>query len=198
MPQWCAEFLAPERLIAAGTQADISQFKFSDAATLVLVAGAVTAGANKTLTITTPLEASIPLGTVLDFGGGKLHTLTTRAEVGATKLIGTLAVAVAGGETFAYKGVSGRTVVDEGVFVGRTFAERDAGAGFGPAALATDDEIYLVAFPNDYLEMDKGITLVRRRHSVYENMLPGWSTFSAPDKAKIRSLYDCLTLPVNN
>jgi hypothetical protein len=39
----------------------------------------------------------------------------------------------------------GRKPIASGTLLGRTYAERDAKTGFGPAA-ATDDEIYLLAF----------------------------------------------------
>lgn len=196
-PQWCAEFLAPERLIPAGTQADISQFSFSDAQTITLTPGAVAAGEGVTLTLASPLTAPIRKGQTLDFGAGEIFTLSERAEQGATSLVGDLADAVEGGESAEYAGISARTYVPDGIFVGRTFAERDAGDKFGPAEITTDDEVYLVAFANDDLETDAGITFVRHRHLIYENKLPGWGEMNAAEKAKVRELYDCVVLPEN-
>ncbi|MEO1399686.1 MAG: hypothetical protein AAFV72_00340 [Cyanobacteria bacterium J06635_1] len=194
-PDWIADELGAHSLLPAGTQADITQFSYSDSQTLTLAAGAVTAGAGATLTLTEALESDILRGVILDFGEGELFVLEQRANRGDTTLIGTLAAAVEGGETYLYPGSSGRTVVRSGALVGRTFAERDAGDGFGPADAANDDEIYLVAFQNEYAEQDAGITLLRHECLVYENRLPDWDTMGATAQAKVRELYQTITYP---
>lgn len=196
-PQWCAQFLAPECLLPAGTQADITEFGASDAQTVEVAAGVVAAGSDVTLQLARALNAPIRARQSLDFGAGEIFTLTTRAEQGATTITGDLADALEGGETAEYAGVSPMIVVPDGIFLGRTFAERAAGEKFGKAELLTDDEIYLVAFANNDVLADAGVTFVRHRHLIYENKLPGWSDMSAGEQAKIRTLYDCVTLPEN-
>lgn len=194
-PEWVVDELSAHSLLPAGTQADISQFSYSDAQLLTLAAGAVTAGAGVTLTLTAALKYDILAGQILDFGEGELFTLEQRANRGDTTLLGTLAANAEGGETYTYPGMSGRTVIRSGEFVGRTFAERTAGAGFGIADAANDDELYLVAFQNEYAEQDAGITLLRHNCVIYENKLPGWDGYNATTQAKIRELYQCITYP---
>lgn len=192
-PDWSAECLVAEKLLNAGTQLDLAQFNFSDAQTLTLAAGAVTAGSNKTLTLTTALTDDIPAGTILDFGAGEYATLTTKGSKGATTITGvTLAADLEGGETTTYKGTSGHITVPSGKLLGRTYTERSNGAGFGPAVAASDDEIYLVAFQVERGEIDAGVTLVRHNTLVYEDKLPDWASYDATTKAKVRALYQCI------
>ena len=194
-PEWVVDELSAHSLLPAGTQADISQFNYADAQLLTLVAGIVAAGGGVTLTLTEALKYDILAGQILDFGEGELFTLEQRAKRGDTTLVGTLAAAVEGGETYTYPGSSGRTVVRSGEFVGRTFAERTAGTGFGIADATNDDELYLVAFQNEYAEQDAGITLLRHTCVIYENKLPGWDGYNATTQAKLRELYQCITYP---
>lgn len=194
-PAWVVDELSAHSLVPAGTQADISQFNYSDAQLLTLAAGVVAAGAGVTLTLIEALKYDILAGQILNFGQGELFTLEQRAKRGDTTLVGTLADAVEGGETYTYPGSTGRTVVRSGEFVGRTYAERTAGAGFGIPDAANDDELYLVAFQNEYAEQDAGITLLRHERAIYENKLPGWDGYNATTQAKIRELYQCITYP---
>lgn len=194
MPEWAAEELTDRCLVPAGTQAEISEFGYSDEQTLTL-SGAAVAGSGVELTLAQALQGNILRGVILDFGSGKLFTLEKRANRGATTLTGTLAANTANGDSYNYPGSSGRTVARSGVLVGRTYAERAAGAGFGIADVVNDNEIHLIAFQNEYLEQDAGITLVRHRTQVYENKLPGWADMTAAQQAKIRELYDCLVYP---
>lgn len=191
-PAWSAEALTAEKLLNAGTQLDIAQFGFSDSQVLTLVAGAVTAGAGKTLTLTQPLTSDIPVGTILNFGSGEYFTLTSKAVKGGTTLVGDLAADLEGGETTTWKGVSGRVMVPAGTLLGRTYTERANGAGFGPAVAASDDEIFISAFQVERAEIDAGVTMVRHQTLIYENKLPGWDSFDATTKAKVRSLYQCI------
>lgn len=192
-PDWSAECLTADHLLNAGTQLDTAQFNFSDAQTITLAAGAVTSGANKTLTLTTALTEKIPAGTILDFGAGEYANLTTGAAKGATTITGvTLAADLEGGESTTWRGVSGHITVPSGTLLGRTYTERSNGAGFGPA-VSTDDEIFIVAFQVERAEIDAGVTLVRHTTLVYENKLPGWSGFDANTKAAVRARYHCIT-----
>lgn len=67
--------------------------------------------------------------------------------------------------------LNGKTYVPSGVAVGRTIAERDANTAFGPAA-AADDEIFLLAFATDALEINPDATLYRGGSVVKQNYLP--------------------------
>lgn len=64
-----------------------------------------------------------------------------------------------------------RKFVESGILVGRTYAERDAGQGFGPYA-AGDNEVYLLL--HDVLDaaVDPSATLYRPGSLVYETKLP--------------------------
>lgn len=88
--------------------------------------------------------------------------------------------------------VAGRTRVPSGVAVGRTFAEQAANAMFGPAA-ALDDEIYLLAFGTEALELNPDGTLYRPGSIVKENYLPEVvaATMIAGVLTKIRDKYVC-------
>lgn len=72
----------------------------------------------------------------------------------------------------------GRKFVESGTLVGRTYAERDAGAGFGPVAVdgtsgeATDNEVYLLLHDVYDAERDASATFYRPGRLVYERHLP--------------------------
>lgn len=192
MPEWSAECLPAEKLLNAGTQLDIAQFVFTDSVTVTLAAGAIVAGSNKTLTLTSALTGDIPAGTILDFGSGEYASLTVKASEGATTITGvTLAADLEGGESATYSGASGQITVPSGTLVGRTYTERANGDGFGPAA-TTDDEIFIVAFQVERAEIDAGFTAVRHTTLIYEDKLPGWSSFSSDMKTAVRSRYQCI------
>lgn len=80
-------------------------------------------------------------------------------------------------------------IVPSGTVVGRTIAERDASAPFGPAA-DTDDEIFLTVFEVD-TDINPDVELYRHNGVVYENYLPVFSTLSAALKTVLRSIYRC-------
>jgi hypothetical protein len=85
---------------------------------------------------------------------------------------------------------SGKAYVPSGTLIGRTYAERDAGTGFSPATVATDDELYLVAFDVTDALIEDDVELYRHRCIVKENFLPG-APLGALVLDKIRELYTC-------
>lgn len=86
----------------------------------------------------------------------------------------------------------GRKPIPAGTFIGRSYAERDAGTGFGPADVLTDDEVFLVAFDVvDALHIAEA-ELYQHGRVVKENFLPEWTTFTADEKAKVRELYQSI------
>lgn len=195
LPGWAAEELRPERLMPGGSRLVASEFAAEDSQTITLAAGAVTAGSNKTLTLTTALSYDIPVDTILDFGSGEYAKLTAGASAGSTSITGvTLAADLEGGESITWSGVSSKKPVDSGVLVGRTFTERTAGTGFGVADVSTpDDEIYLTAFPVVDAAINPDVTLLRHDTLIYEDKLPNWSSLSSNQKSAIRSRYRCVT-----
>jgi hypothetical protein len=188
---FAAEPFEAGKLIPGGVRLNAIEFPYSDGQTITLAAGAVTAGANKTLNLTTPLTSDIPAGYVLNFGAGEFATLKAIAKKNDTTLTVDLAADVEGGETAQFMGVSGRKPIAAGALVGRTYAERDAAQPFGVADVATDDEIYLTAFGVEDATIKPDATLLRPQTLIYEDKIPGWATFSAAQKAAIRDRYQC-------
>lgn len=85
---------------------------------------------------------------------------------------------------------AGRKPIPSGTAVGRTFAERDAGTGYGPAGDA-DDEVYLVAFDVTDAVLNSDVELYRPNSVVKETYVPGFAGLSAAVKAKLRAAYVC-------
>ena len=83
----------------------------------------------------------------------------------------------------------GRRTVPSGTLVGRTYAERDAGTGFGPADVA-DNEVYLVLWDVTDAAMSNDVELYRHGSLVKENYLPGWNAMAAGLKALVRANYE--------
>jgi hypothetical protein len=193
LPSFAAEAFTHYTLMPPGAKVLAAEFAFDDAVTVTLTDDIVTAGSNKTLTPIAPLTGPLPAGTILDFGDGKFATLTSAVAKGAETITGvTLAADTEGDESATYPGGGGRRIVPAGTLVGRTYAERDDGIGYGLADVDADDQIFLVAFEvPDAVELDD-IVLVRHRTKIYENKLPGWDDLSADAQAKIRELYDCI------
>lgn len=179
------------RPIPAGTYLSFGSGKFA----------VVTATANTGATSLTTL--AMPTGTKpLDTNTAtlpatrKVATLTAAAAKGATSLtIAALAFPLYDADV-AYYSDSGKLVkaVKPGTLVGRTFTERGNGVGFGLANAASggDDEIYLLAFGVTDAMVNADCTLLRHNTQIYENKLPGWSGMSSDEKAKVRSLYECI------
>jgi hypothetical protein len=187
-PRWAGDFFtAEERLLPGGARLDPTQFHGNDAVQVVV--GAAGALAAATSVPVGALSGPIPSGTLLDFGGAKFAVLTAPAATGAVTLtVRALPTALVSGDTAIYEGTELNTVVS-GTLVGRTYAERDANTGFGPAADA-DDEFYLVAFEVQDVTNNADVTLYRHGGVVYENFLPVFSALSSTLKGKIRTLYE--------
>lgn len=193
VPAWAAEELTPTKLMPGGARLDPAQFLAADAQVITLIAGAIASGANRTLTLTAALKFDIPAGYILDFGAGEFCTLTRGATKGATQILGvTVASDLEGGESATFAGVSPRKPIDSGVLVGRTFAERDAGTGFGLATVASDEEIFLLAFGVDDANINPDCTLLRHGTLIYEDKLPNWATLTTQERTAIRARYQCI------
>ena len=94
---------------------------------------------------------------------------------------------------FTLPNVDGINVVYSGTLVGRTWAEKEADTGYGPADVATDQQIYLLVHDVDFDDHEIGkdghCTLYRHGSTVREESLPNWSTLTAAQKAWIRANY---------
>lgn len=99
---------------------------------------------------------------------------------------------VPGGAQLAAAGSwSGLTdnIVPAGTLVGRTNAEKLAGADFGPAADA-DDEVFIVFDETDVSAgKDRGTNLYRHGSQVKYNFLPSWAGASDALKTKLHASY---------
>ena len=93
---------------------------------------------------------------------------------------------------FAVDPTTGKKYVPSGTLVGRTLGERAAGQGFGPATVATDDEIYLTHREVVDAAHSAETEIYRHGKVVKENYLPGFVALAAEVKAKIRALYACV------
>lgn len=100
---------------------------------------------------------------------------------------------------FTLPNPDGYNVIYAGTLVGRTWAEKEAGTGYGPADVANDEQIYLttedVNFGDgtpgsaDFVSKDGHTSLYRHGSQVRETSLPNWASMNAATKAKIRELY---------
>ena len=88
---------------------------------------------------------------------------------------------------------SGRKYAQSGSLVGRTYAERDAGRGFGPVAIdgtsgdPTDDEVYLLLYDVYDVNDNPEAALYRHTSLVHENKLP-----ADTDVAAVRANYQTI------
>ncbi|CAA9385194.1 hypothetical protein AVDCRST_MAG94-5099 [uncultured Leptolyngbya sp.] len=195
----------PKVLVPGGGFLNATAFTLSSNAIVVTV-GAAGAAANATSvpvaaltdnrTETTNTTVLIPAGTLLDFtGAGKYARLTAPAFKGATTLtVEALPQALVSGDTAGYS-AGGNLYVRSGILIGRTYAERDAGVGYGPADVATpDDEIHLLFFDvyNATDDPECEMYMAKAGNVVYENFLPNWDSLPSAQKTWIRANYTCL------
>jgi len=187
-PSWAGDYFNREHLLPGGAKVVASEFNPTDA---VVVTTTAPAAADATSIAVAALSGAIPSGTMLYFGESKeFAMLTAAAAAGATSItVQALPSAIESGDSATYAGAGNtpKTIVS-GTLLGRTFAERDAGTNFGPAADA-DDEVYIVAFDVYDAAINNDVDLYRYGGIVKENQLPQWLTMSAALKAKIRANY---------
>jgi hypothetical protein len=174
-------------LIPGGARLDPAQFLKTDA--VVVVVGAAGAAQNAVSVPVAALTGAIPSGTILDFGANKFARLTSTAAAGATALaVSALPTALVNNDTATYPGSPlTKATVPGGTLVGRTYAERDAGTGYGPAG-AADDEIFLVAFDVTDVSINPDVDLVRHNSVIRENFLPAVSR-NATNLPLVRARY---------
>lgn len=188
-PVWMGDFSGREHILPFPAKLDSAQFNAVDAVRATVTAAAAV---DATTIAVSALSGAIPNGTVLDFGGKKFARLTASAAQNATTLtVAPLATALAANDAAIYAG-TGKKSLPSGVLVGRTFAEQAAGAPFGPADVANDEEIYLTARESADLTVDNDTEMYRPNSVVKENYLPGWATQVSAYKAKVRALYRCI------
>jgi len=188
-PAWLKDFGGREHIIAFPGKLVASAFTDAFGVNVTTTAGASQNDTTLAVTALTPSSALwntivistgnvlIPSGTVLYFGGAKVATLTADAAIGDTSLtVAAIPTAISSGDSATYS-VYGTVAVAAGTPVGRTYAERDANTGFGPAAL-TDDEIYLTVFDVPDVRVANDVELVRHNSLIAENYLPNYTSLS--------------------
>lgn len=203
-PRWLADFGGRDSFIPAPAKIDASAFSNLAGVKVVLTANAAVDATSLTVTaLTAPTIADgvviatgntiIPIGAVLDFGGKKLARVTANAVIGATTIsVAALGTALVSGDT-TYYARNGQKFIPSGTPVGRTYAERDAGTGFGPWAVA-DEEKYISAFDVVNAAVDNDIVLVRHFKVIKENYLPQFDAVltGTAIMTDIRALYQCI------
>lgn len=187
-PAWLKDAPGDPNLLPGGVTLDKSaSFPKRDAVT-VQTSAATAAGVTEI-----PVDAlsgEIPSGTQFALGGVTV-TVTTKAAKGATSLT-VLATTgnIADNATGTFAGVGAR-VVPEATLIGRTYAERDAGAQFGPWANG-DQEVYLTQHDVPDLDRSAEVAVVRPGRLIAENMLPRWDARPAGEKTAIRTTFQCI------
>lgn len=185
---WIGDYLSREHLMPGGARLSAAAFQAADAVRVNVTAAAVAGATSITVTA---LSGPIPTGTLLDFGGAKFARLSAAAATGATTLaVDAIPTALAVNDVAYYSPSGAVKRIASGTAIGRTYAERDANAAFGPAA-DTDDEVYLLAFDVTDVATNADCELYRPGSLVKENFLPGWAGLTATVQGKIRSAYRC-------
>lgn len=186
-PRWLGSFMLPEYLLPGGGRLDPAAFFAENDVVVVLTAARAAAAVQLDVAA---LTGAIPAGSTLYFGeAGELARLTADAPAGAVSLaVDPLGSAVENGDSARYMPGTQAVSVPSGTLVGRTYAERDARAAFGPA-VDTDEEVYFTVFDVTDVRRNPDVELLMRsKHIVIkENYLPAFSGLAAALKAIIRA-----------
>lgn len=187
-PRWAGDFGSRDYLVPGGAKVDAAQFPAADS--VVVGVGAAGAAQNAVTIPVDALTGPIPNGTVLSFGGTKQAQLTAAAKAGDVALtVAAIPTALVDADVATYRG-TGKIFIPSGTALGRTYAERNAGTSFGPAA-AADDEVFVNFFDiSDAASIDD-VELYRPGGTIYENFLPAFSTLAGGVQTKLRALYQC-------
>ena len=186
-PVWAGDFSGREHNLAGGAQADLADFTPDPVAQTTAAAAAA---GDEQVTLTAAFGVALKEGDrIYDAAGPQSVIVAADVAADATVVaVRPLKKAIAAGASLAAVPVR-KVAVPSGTLVGRTFAERAAGAGFGPAD-AADDEVYLVLFGSVDVELEPDIELYRLGSLVYENLLPEWGTMGAALQALVREKYE--------
>lgn len=186
-PRWLGSFLLPEYMLPGGGRLDPTAF-FAENDVVVTTSGAAAQGA--VLIPVDPLSGPIPEGAKLYFGqAGEFAMLTADAAEGDEELeVQALPNGLEDGDTARWSPGTQQISVPSGTLVGRTYAERDARAPFGPAE-PTDDEIFLTVFDVTDVRRNPDVELLLRTKEIVvkENYLPAFSGLAAQLQAIIRN-----------
>ncbi|MFH7241774.1 MAG: hypothetical protein ACHWZW_02885 [Spirulina sp.] len=201
-PPWMGTPQVADKVLLPGG-ATLNPSAFDGSFTLTIAAEAVADGAT-VLSVTCPETKLVPKGTVLAFAVGE--TVATDVIVTADHTVGPIVSNLpvtgigseakpAAGMTVTLPAIAGRHLVESGILVGRTYAERAAGLGYRPVTvdnLSAMEQIYLLAFPLPDVWDSNFAELYMHGNVVYEDKLPGFTDLAATVQAKIRDLYVCI------
>ncbi len=177
--------------VPAGTILD-----FEDAGKFALVTADAAAGATS-LTVEALPEQIDDDDEATYRGQNKFAVTSAAAAEGATSItVEALGEQINDNETAVYEGV-GLRHVPSGTIIGRTFAERAAGTGFGPVDFTAstsvdDDEVYILAFDVEDADDNPECELFRHGGLVKENLLPDWSTLDSILQAWVRNNHNAI------
>lgn len=185
---WLGSFVAGrDHLLPAGGRVNPADFVREDAVRVTLTAQVAAAATSMPVTA---LTGSIPAGTLLRFGAGMYAYTSALVNAGATAVpIEAAPAIITNGSSATYAGL-GKKIIHHGTILGRTYAERDASVGYGPAADA-DDEIYILWNDVTDADVDPDCELMFSG-VIKENFLPNWATLSATIKGKLRTQFRCI------
>lgn len=184
---WRGDYTDRHSLIPGGARLDAASFPTEGSVTATV--GAAGAAQGATSIPVAALTGPIPSGTILRFSADEYARLSAAAAAGATTLtVEALVNALESGDAATYVG-TGKRFVESGVLIGRTRAERDAGAAFGPWTTG-DEEEYLLAFDVHDADLEPEAELYRHGALVKENLLPAATRVAGP-LARVRALYEC-------
>lgn len=203
-PRWLADFSDPEIAIEH-FPAKIDPTQFVDFNAMYFnVNGAAAQNATVINLVSAPafpptwtLLAQIPKGTWLDFGGAKVAQLSAAYTGGLTLAVNAIPTALVGGEQAYYLPYGQRVQVPSGTLLGRTFAQRAAGANFGPATL-TSDEFYLMLHDVYNANLNNNCELVRNGRTVKENYLPQYASLLSVPVNAVQTYTNTGTLSAGN
>lgn len=190
-PEWAGDPLGREQLVPGGAKFDPAALVLQAAVDVTVAAGGADAG--DAILPVDALTAAIAPGTMLNFGLPGLHAFAPQgAAAGAVEIVVAPLDRAIPEDSVAHVAATSRKVLQAGTVVGRTYAERDAGAAFGLAADA-DDEIAIVAFTRPDVDVVGEVDLVRpfAGVTVKENFLPNFAGLSAAVRAAVRERYNC-------
>lgn len=184
------DFGSREHILPGGAQLDDSVTWSGATSRYTVTVNDADVNAGETAITVVALPAAIPAGTTLDFGD-QVAVTTADAALGATSLtVEELGEDIANGATASYDADLDEEVVPAGTLVGRTVAERNSGASFGPAADA-DDEIFITVADVD-LDQTTDVDLVRHGTLIKTNFLPAYAAASATIKGKLEAKYQLI------
>lgn len=170
-------------VLRAGAKLDAAAFPFEGAVRVTVGAGGAAIGA--TAVPVTALVGTIPVGTVLDFGGAKFARLTVAAAAGATSLTVTaLTTALVVGDIAVY-GAAGRVFVPSGTYVGRMRADEK----WAPAT-ATHEETFLTEVDVFNALDENDVSLVTQPGFMfYRQELPGYAALVTAVRDRLERQY---------